>query len=141
MIATGVYSGYLPVVPGTFGTVVGLLPAFALSRIDHVAISLVLLGLSILLAVWTAGRAEQKIGGKDPGCIVIDEIAGVMTALWGLPFTWLPVTVGFVVFRCLDMAKPFPIRQLDRNLSGGSGIVADDIAAGIITNIILRLIF
>jgi phosphatidylglycerophosphatase A len=139
MAATGGYVGYLPVVPGTFGTVAGLLPVYALSRLDA-GTALIVLALTIGLAIWTAGRAEQKIGATDPGCIVIDEIAGIMVTLWGLPFEWLPVTVGFLLFRCLDMTKPFPIRQIEKKLPGGLGIVADDVAAGIIAHVLLRLI-
>ena len=72
---------------------------------------------------------------------MIDEIAGILVGLWGLPFALWPVLAGFIVFRFLDMLKPFPIRQLEKNLSGGLGIVADDVLAGVITNIVLRLIF
>lgn len=141
MAATGGYVGYLPVVPGTFGTVAGLLPVFVLSRVENHFISLILLIFFIGLAIWTAGRAEQQIGVTDPGCIVIDEIAGIMVTLWGLPFDWWPVITGFLIFRCLDMIKPFPIRQIEKNLSGGLGIVADDVAAGVVANIVLRFIF
>ena len=141
MAATGGYVGYLPVVTGTFGTVVGLLPVYVLSRFENHFISLFLLAVFAVFAVWTAGRAEQAIGTDDPGCIVIDEIAGIMVTLWGLPFEWQPVVAGFLIFRCLDMIKPFPIRQLERNLSGGVGIVTDDVAAGVVANIVLRIIF
>ncbi len=139
--ASAGYVGYMPVVPGTFGTFVGLLPAFALSRFENYYISLFLLVLFILSAIWAAGRAEQEVGAVDPGCIVIDEVAGIMVALSGLPFEWLPVTAGFLMFRCLDMIKPFPIRQIEKNLSGGLGIVADDVAAGVAVNILLRIGF
>ena len=141
MAATGGYVGYLPVVPGTFGTAVGLLPVYALSQVDGRFIGLVLLLFITLLSIWIAGRAEEKIGSTDPGCIVIDEIAGIMVALWGLPFEWLPVAAGFLIFRALDMIKPFPIRQIEKKLSGGVGIVVDDVVAGVVANIILRIIF
>ena len=91
--ATGGYVGYLPVVPGTFGTVVGLLPAYALYRMNNCFFGLIVLALFIGAAVWVAGRAEREIGVPDPGCIVIDEIAGIMLTLWYLPFGWLPVGV------------------------------------------------
>jgi len=140
MAATGCYVGYMPVVPGTFGTIAGLLPAYGLSWFQ-LYISLLLLAGFSLLAVWTAGRAEKALGVTDPGCIVIDEIAGIMVALWGLPFTWQPVLTGFLLFRVLDMTKPFPIRRIEQKLPGGLGIVADDVAAGVAVNLILRVIF
>ena len=139
--ATGGYVGYLPLVPGTFGTVAGLLPVYLLTRIESNFASFFLLALFILLSIRIAGRAEEKIGEVDPGCIVIDEIAGIMVAMWGLPFEWLPVLAGFLVFRFLDMLKPFPIRQIEKSLPSGLGIVTDDIVAGVITNIVLRMIF
>ncbi len=141
MSATGGYVGNLPVVPGTFGTMVGLLPAFALSLLENAYIGLVLIVLFILVSIWISERAEQALGTVDPGCIVIDEIAGIMVTLWALPFEWPVVLTGFLVFRCLDMIKPFPIRQIEKNLSGGLGIVVDDVAAGVAAHIILRIIF
>lgn len=141
MSATGGYVGNLPVVPGTFGTMVGLLPAFALSLLGNAYVSLVLIALFIPAAVWISERAEQALGAVDPGCIVIDEIAGIMVTLWALPFEWPIVLTGFLVFRCLDMIKPFPIRQIEKNLSGGLGIVVDDVVAGVAAHVLLRIIF
>jgi phosphatidylglycerophosphatase A len=139
MAATGGYVGYLPVVPGTFGTLAGLFPVYLLSLLGD-GTALMAVALTIALAVWTAGRAEKEINASDPGCIVIDEIAGIMVTLWSLPFEWLPVIAGFLIFRCLDMIKPFPIRQIERKLSGGVGIVADDIVAGVIAHVLLRMV-
>lgn len=139
MAATGGYVGYLPVVPGTFGTLAGLLPVYLISLLGN-GPALIVLALTIGLAVWTAGRAEKQIGATDPGCIVIDEIAGIMVTLWSLPFEWLPVTAGFFIFRCLDMLKPFPIRQIEKKLPGGFGIVADDVVAGLIAHVLLRIV-
>ena len=141
MAATGGYAGYAPVVPGTFGTVVGLLPAFILSLTGNCFISLVLLVFFILLAIRISGRAEQTLGIVDPGCIVIDEIAGIMVTLWCLPFNWPTVLTGFFIFRCLDMIKPFPIRRIEKRLSGGLGIVTDDVVAGVAAHVLLRVIF
>ena len=141
LAATGGYAGYAPVVPGTFGTVVGLLPAFLLSLVGSCSISSVLLVLFVLLSIRISDRAEQILGTVDPGCIVIDEIAGIMVTLWCLPFNWPTVLAGFVFFRCLDMIKPFPIRYVERRLSGGLGIVADDVVAGVAAHIVLRIVF
>ena len=74
---------------------------------------------------------------KDPGEVVSDEVAGFMVTLYLLPFSWPFLAGGFVLFRLLDILKPFPIRRLER-LPGGAGVVLDDVAAGILANLILR---
>ena len=139
-VATGGPVGSMPVAPGTFGTLLGLPICFGLSRIDltHAVICCVFL---IGVAVWSAHRAEKIIGARDPGGIVIDEIAGMAVTLVGLPFTVKSAVLGFMVFRLLDIVKPPPVGYLDRKLSGGIGIVTDDVAAGVIGNFLLRLVF
>lgn len=139
-LATGFYLGKIPVAPGTFGSLPGLLLCWALSGISASAAVVVGL-LLIVLAVWISHEAEKLLGSKDPGSIVIDEIAGMFVTLFGLAFTWKTAIAGFVVFRILDIAKPFPVRQLERKLPGGVGVVADDLVAGLMANIILRIIF
>ena len=94
----------------------------------------------ILCAIWIASEAEKILKTEDPGCIVIDEIAGIILTLSGLPFNITSVTAGFLVFRALDIWKPYPIRFLENKLSGGIGIVLDDVAAGILSNLILRFL-
>ncbi|MDY6823032.1 MAG: phosphatidylglycerophosphatase A [Thermodesulfobacteriota bacterium] len=140
MLATGFYSGKIPVGPGTFGTAVGLIFVFLLSLAPLPAVPAILVAV-MGLSIWVSHQAEKQIGTRDPGCIVIDEIAGVMVALAGISFTLWPVLAGFLLFRGLDIAKPFPIRWLDKKLPGGWGIVADDVAAGLIANVILRVVF
>ncbi len=85
--------------------------------------------------------AEKILIQKDPGCIVIDEIAGIMIALLGMPFNTISVAAGFITFRIIDILKPFPIRYMERRLTGGVGVVTDDLMAGVYSNIILRLLF
>ena len=98
-----------------------------------------MIAVVIVLAVWLAGASEKLLGRKDPGCIVIDEIAGMLVTMAGLPFTFFTAVAGFVLFRILDILKPFPIRTLERKIPGGTGIVIDDVVAGIIANITLRI--
>ena len=90
-------------------------------------------------AVWIAQIAEQQLNRKDPGCIVIDEIVGQSIALFHLPLTWRHLPAGFLLFRLFDIAKPPPARYLESRLSGGWGVVLDDVAAGIMAHIVLRL--
>jgi len=136
-LATGCYIGNISFAPGTFGSVLGLPLCFFLSKIDFL-IAVLLILIFILCATWIANEAEKLLNTKDPGCIVIDEIAGIILTLFGLPFNITSVTVGFLVFRTLDIWKPYPIRFLENKFSGGIGIVLDDVVAGILSNLILR---
>ena len=137
-LATGCYIGNISIAPGTFGSVLGLPLCFFLSKIDF-SIAVLLTLIFILFAIWIANEAEKILNTEDPGCIVIDEIAGIILTLFGLPFNITSVTVGFLVFRALDIWKPFPIRLLENKFSGGIGIVLDDVVAGIFSNLILRI--
>ncbi|MFH1976729.1 MAG: phosphatidylglycerophosphatase A [Pseudomonadota bacterium] len=139
-LATGCFVGNIPIAPGTFGTIAGLLFCLFLSRASFLFASLIVV-VFIVFAVWIAGEAEKIIKQKDPGRIVIDEIAGIMVTLLGLPFNFVSVISGFFIFRILDIIKPFPIRSIENKLSGGAGIVMDDVAAGFLGNCLLRAIF
>ena len=103
-------------------------------------LAVVCIVLFIALAVWISAEAEILLKQKDPGCIVIDEIAGMAVTFVGLPFNLTTALIGFIIFRILDISKPFPIRTLDKRVSGGVGIVIDDVVAGIFANLLLRLI-
>ena len=138
-LATGFRTGNIPFAPGTFGSLIGLPLCFALAGMSTTPAMLWTL-LFIFFAVWIADAAEKILEQNDPGCIVIDEIAGMVVALVGLPFNPITVVIGFIIFRILDIFKPFPIRDLDKRIPGGLGVVADDVAAGIITNLLLRII-
>jgi len=137
-LATGGGIGYARWAPGTLGTVVGLPFCYGLA---HVALPLAVAGIVVFIgvAIWIAGAAERELGQKDPGCIVIDEVAGLMVTLVGLAWHLPTFIAGFIIFRFFDILKPFPIRQLERRFTGGFGIVIDDVAAGVMGNIILRI--
>jgi phosphatidylglycerophosphatase A len=137
-LATGCYVGRFPIAPGTLGSLVGVLVAWGLSFLIWplaVAATLVLM----FAAVWIAKEAERQLDRKDPGCIVIDEIVGQCITLFCLPLTFGTCAAGFFLFRLFDIAKPPPARYLERRLSGGWGVVMDDVAAGIMAHIALRL--
>jgi phosphatidylglycerophosphatase A len=136
-LATGCYIGNISFAPGTFGSVLGLPLCFFLSTIDF-SIAVLLILIFVLCAIWVANEAEKILKTKDPGCIVIDEIAGIILTLFGLPFNMTSVIAGFLVFRALDIWKPYPIRYFEKRLSGGLGIVMDDVVAGLLSNLILR---
>jgi phosphatidylglycerophosphatase A len=136
-IAEGMYSGKSPFAPGTAGTVVGVLLYLLLAGLSP-AVYLAACVLVAVIAVWTAGEAEQLLGKKDPGAVVIDEIAGFLISMILVPPAWTFIAAGFFLFRFFDVVKPWPLRRL-QDLHGGLGIVLDDIGAGVYTNIVLQL--
>jgi phosphatidylglycerophosphatase A len=138
-LATGFYIGNIPFAPGTFGTLLGFPLCFLLALLK-LPLALVCTLLFILIAVWISHIAEKCLEKSDPGCIVIDEIAGMAVTLIGLPFNLTTGLIGFIIFRILDISKPFPIRALEKHLPGGLGVVADDVVAGIMANLLLRVI-
>jgi phosphatidylglycerophosphatase A len=135
-LATGFYTGYAPVVPGTFGTLVGIPIAFLLSFLNLGMSTMILIAL-IIVSCWIADEAEKIYGIKDPNDIVIDEVVGYLVTVWTLPFTWVTVLAGFFLFRILDILKPFPIRKIESWVPGGTGVVMDDVLAGVYGGIIL----
>jgi len=122
--------------PGTWGSVAAVLLWGAAAWKLHLTPAglLLALGLGIALAlvlgVPAATRAELESGLTDPGCVVIDEVAGQWIALLGSPADWRHGLIALVLFRVFDITKPFPVRRFER-LPGGWGIVFDDVAAGL----------
>ncbi len=137
LISTFFYVGYLPFIPGTFASIAAIL-FFVLCR--HLGFSEVLMTFLIITAGFlVCGSSERKSGKKDPGFIVIDEVAGMFISLLFLPYSLKILALGFLLFRILDTLKPFPAGCLERR-RGGIGIMSDDIIAGFYTNIILHFV-
>ena len=137
-IGTGLGVGYFPFFPGTVGSLWGVLiyllvGLFTISIWWHLSIAI---GV-ILLGVWVSKKCEKILGKKDHPSIVIDEIAGFLVCMIGIPFSPIFLILGFVLFRLFDIVKPFHIDKL-QNLPGGWGIVTDDLAAGLLANLFLR---
>ena len=137
-LASGFGSGYLPAVPGTWGSLVGLLLYWPLQRLAPLPLVATVFTLAIL-SCWIAGLAEKFLGAKDPGIIVIDEIAGIFFSLIFVPFSWKTAVAGFFLFRIFDIWKPFPARLIQDKLPGGWGVVGDDLMAGIYANLVLQI--
>lgn len=136
-IATALGAGYSPIAPGTCGTAVTVPLALALNPLPLWQYVIVLIGVT-LVGIWAAGRADRAWGTHDSGRIVVDEVAGYLTTMALVDRGhWIPLSVGFVVFRALDIIKPPPIRWLDRNVPGGVGVVIDDVAAGVLGMVIM----
>jgi phosphatidylglycerophosphatase A len=128
--------GFLPAAPGSWATVVGVAIAYYLS--NRLAFYTILLVVLLVLGIMATGAIEKQMNQKDPGFLVIDEVVGVMIALWGLPLIWPVMICGFFLFRAFDMFKIYPINRLEAK-PGGWGIMLDDCMAGVYTNIILRI--
>jgi len=135
MLSTWFYVGNLPVAPGTAASAVGAAIAIILSQniILYICVSLIV----ILLGFMVSGKMEKALGQKDPGCIVIDEVAGIMLAFFLLPMTPVVIIVAFFLFRAFDMFKIYPVNKFEQ-LEGSTGVMMDDIIAGIYTNIVMQ---
>ncbi|MBI3768807.1 MAG: phosphatidylglycerophosphatase A [Deltaproteobacteria bacterium] len=138
-LATGAYVGYLPVAPGTFGSLLAIPLLCALARLRLTpAVLLAGLGAFSVLAMIVCHRAGVAYADADSGKIVLDEVCGMLVAgAWIVPTTASLVLV-FVLFRLFDIVKPFPARYLDRHVRNGIGVVADDLVAGLYANLVVR---
>jgi phosphatidylglycerophosphatase A len=129
--------GYLPFIPGTFGSLAGLGLYFCVK--DNSLLYLFTILLVCLAGFASCGRAEELFGKKDPKYAVIDEVAGMLISLFLVPYAVRWVVIGFFVFRLLDTLKPFPASRF-QNMRGSLGIMGDDIVAGLYCNIVLQLV-
>jgi phosphatidylglycerophosphatase A len=125
-------------VPGTFGSLVGVGLFYLLKGATWATYFLFIFGI-IALGLITSGRMEKLLNKKDPGCIVIDEVAGMLIALSFMPYDFKIIFLAFLIFRILDTLKPYPAAKL-QNRHGAVGVIGDDLIAGIYTNIVLQFI-
>jgi phosphatidylglycerophosphatase A len=136
-LATGLGSGYAPVAPGTAGSLVGLVLALPLLQLPvwaYLAVTALVCGVGVV----ASDRAEAHFGRKDAGTIVIDEVAGMLLTLTATGGTVAEMVAGFLLFRLLDIVKPFPCRRAE-GLKGGLGVMADDVVAGVYACLLLHL--
>ena len=136
-IATCANLGFVPVAPGTFGSAVGL-GLFLL--LAHGGSPVLYVGVTVLLfavGTWGASVTERELGRTDPGPVVVDEVVGMLITLAFLDVTLAGAVTGFLVFRILDVVKPWPARRFEQ-LHGGLGIMADDAMAAVYGNLVMR---
>jgi phosphatidylglycerophosphatase A len=137
-VATFGYVGFFPVAPGTVGSLAAL-ALYALIRwVDLAAFEALVIIAVFAKGVWASTRAERILGTEDPGPVVIDEVLGMLLTLAWLPLSLTAVALGFVLFRVLDIVKPWPARQCER-APGGWGIMLDDAMAGVYGQVLMRL--
>jgi phosphatidylglycerophosphatase A len=142
-VATVCGVGNLKPGPGTWGSLVTGLLWWGISRAvspgTQPALAFTLAIMVCAAGIPAATLVARSLGREDPGCVVIDEVAGQLITYIGAPVTWQTLLVGFILFRGFDIWKPPPARQLER-LHGGLGIVADDVAAGMYALIVMQLL-
>ena len=135
--------GHLRPGPGTWGSAVTVvlwwLVARNLPAAWLIAAACIWAALATLIGIPAATREARRVGQRDPSHVVIDEMAGQMLTLIAAPLGWKTLVAGFILFRCFDVLKPPPVRQLER-LPEGAGIVIDDLGAGVYAWIVLRLL-
>ncbi len=136
-IGSGFYTGYLPFISGTFGSLAALL-IYWIPGFENPFIIGSLIILFALYGIYVGNKFE-KLYGKDPAECTVDEVVGQWITLFLLPKTILISVIAFFIWRIFDIIKPFPARRLER-LDGGLGIMLDDVIAGIYSLIFVQLI-
>jgi phosphatidylglycerophosphatase A len=129
LLAVGFGSGAAPYAPGTFGTVAAV-PLYLVLHWLPLPWYLGATLLSFLLGIWLCGATARDLGVHDHSGIVWDEFVGYLVTMTAAPAGWIWVAAGFVLFRFFDVVKPWPIHWADRQVSGGLGIMLDDVLAG-----------
>ena len=137
--ATGFFTGFLPKMPGTWGTFAAIPLVIISHRLTSITQPVVAV-VFVTFAAYIAGRAEILFEDRDARPIVIDEMVGFLITLLWLPLNFLTLCLGFFLFRLFDIVKPPPISTVEKRLHGGWGIVLDDVLAGIFANVTLRLL-
>jgi phosphatidylglycerophosphatase A len=138
-LALGFGAGLAPVAPGTFGTLVAIPIAAVLRAWGDAAFALAVVA-GFAIGVWACGVAGRALGDADHGAIVWDEIVAFLLVLFFVGGDWRRVALAFVLFRAFDVLKPPPIRHMERALSGGFGVMADDVAAAAYTLLALAIV-
>lgn len=136
-VASGAFVGFLPWCPGTWGSLLGIVLFWFFKGVSTF-FQIFLIFLIILSGIVFSHLVSKKVKQDDPEFVVIDEIAGVWISVLG-KHTFLEYLLAFVIFRVIDILKPFPLRKIER-LKGGIGIMGDDVVAGVITNLLVWLI-
>jgi len=137
LLAFGFGAGLAPKAPGTMGTVVAVLIYLLLPTMSAPAFAGFIL-LSFVFGIWICGKTSEDLGVHDHGGIVWDEFVGYWITMFMAPSGLIWVLLGFILFRLLDIFKPWPIKWADKELSGGLGIMLDDVLAGIMAALCIQ---
>ena len=139
LLVCGLGSGFLPKAPGTWGSVLGLAVWWWLLAPLPWLVQLAVAAATFAVGWWVVERVTRRYECHDDPAIVIDEIVGIWIALLGIGESWILAGLGFVLFRFLDIAKPWPIGFADRTVPGGLGVMLDDLIAGVLVAVVLHV--
>lgn len=143
LVASFLGVGKLPAAPGTWASAATVVLWWGATRFISVKsqpeTALALACLAVAFGIPAATRVSRELERKDPGCVVIDEVAGQLITLLAVPVSWKTLLAGFILFRAFDTTKPPPVRQLEQ-LPEGTGIVVDDLGAGIYALIVMQVL-
>ena len=142
-LSFGFGSGYVPIAPGTFGTLAAI-PVFLLLSQFQLWLYVVIVVLMLIAGIGLCGYTSRALGVHDHKAIVWDEVVGFMITMLLVPPSLVNICIGFALFRLFDIWKPWPIHLLDKHVHGGLGIMLDDVVAGIfaagLMQILLQLV-
>lgn len=138
-LAFGFGSGLSKYMPGTMGTLAAIPLCWVLSQTNIWLYSLLTVTATIG-GIEICRYAAEKLGVHDFGGIVWDEVAGLLITMWFVPFSWMALIAGFILFRFFDIIKPWPIKWIDRKVVGGLGIMLDDVLAGLFAGVFLTVL-
>jgi phosphatidylglycerophosphatase A len=139
MLSLGLGAGLLPKAPGTWGSLLAV-PLFIIVNPYGQTVYIAVAALVFVGGVFLSGRTARALGVHDHSAIVIDEVAGMMVTWVAAEPGWFTIVAGFALFRFFDVVKPWPIRRIDENFTGGMGIMLDDLLAGIGAAVVLQLL-
>lgn len=138
-IAFGFGSGALPIAPGTFGTLLAI-PFYLAMQSLPLIVYLITVFLIALASIWICNKTSKDIGIRDHQGMCLDEFVGYFVTMINAPHGWTWVLLGFLFFRLFDIWKPWPIRIIDERVSGGFGMILDDVLAGIYSCILIQIL-
>ena len=137
-IATVFKAGYIPIAPGTVGSIIGLLVFWLIKDYASFTIEMFVAAALFFAGVWASTIVEQVLERHDPGVVIVDEVVGMLISLMLLPPTTTVIFLAFFLFRFFDIVKPYPARWCEQ-LSRGWGIMMDDVVAGLYVNVLIHI--
>lgn len=138
LVALGFGSGLFPVAPGTAGTLAAI-PLYLLLQDLPVSVYLAVVMVLLLGGILVCAYTAERLGVHDHPAIVWDEVVGYLITMTAVPAGWMWVVAGFILFRLFDILKPWPISWFDRRVHGGTGIMLDDVIAGVFAAVVLQV--
>ncbi len=138
-IAFGFGTGAIPVAPGTFGTLMAIPFYLYISAHSHTVYFIATLAITFF-SIWLCEKVSRELNVHDHQGMCIDEFVGFLVTMFYAPYGWKWIIIGVILFRLFDIWKPWPIRQIDTHVKGGTGMILDDVAAGIYSLIIIQIL-